>query len=99
MVFPNRLKTPEQQAKQLEADINKGLDDTSEALRWCKRHLHDRRSADAMRLVQLNLAYLALAIDWQMEGDLNKALAAIDRVWWAPHKDGDDASDQSVTGH
>ena len=99
MVFPNRLRKPEDQAKQIETDINKGLDDITEALRWCKRHLHDRRSADALRLVQLNLAYLALAIDWQMEGDLNKALSAVDRVWWQPHKDENDPNEQNLAGH
>jgi hypothetical protein len=52
-----------------------------------------------MRLVQLNLAYLALAIDWQMEGDLPKALAAIDRVWWQPHKEEGDKDDTTIAGH
>jgi hypothetical protein len=87
MAFPNRLRNPEDQAKQLEADINRGMDDVAETLRWCKRHLHDRRSADAIRLAQLNLSYLALAIDWQMEGETAKAMASIDRVWWAPQKE------------
>ncbi len=87
MVFPNRLKNPEEQAKQLEADIGKGMEDVAETLQWCKRHLHDRRSVDALRLVQLNLSYISLAIDWQMEGELQKALAAADRIWWQPQKE------------
>ena len=85
--------------KQLADDIAKGIDDAAETLRWCKKHLHERKSSDALRLVQLNLAYLALALDRQMEGENDKAGEAIDRVWWQPHKDGDDLVDMTPTGH
>ncbi len=74
--------TPEQ----VSAEIAKGLEDAAEALRWCKTHLQDRRSADAMRLVELNISFVAQAIDWQMEGDTEKAAQAVDRIWWQPHK-------------
>ncbi|HLF75918.1 MAG TPA: hypothetical protein VJB57_00365 [Dehalococcoidia bacterium] len=79
--------TPEQ----VSADIAKGLEDAAEALRWCKAHLQDRRAADAMRLVELNISYIAQAIDWQMEGETQKAEEAVDRIWWQPHKPEADA--------
>ncbi len=84
----------------LSNDVAKGLDDTMEALRWCKRHLHDRRALDALRLIQLNLAYLALALDWEMEGEGAKAASALDRLWWQPHKeDSSWIGDATITGH
>jgi len=84
----------------LSNDVSKGIDDTMEALRWCKRHLHDRKALDALRLIQLNLAYLAMALDWEMEGENDKAASAIDRFWWQPHKDDADwIGDPTLLGH
>ena len=85
--------------KQLENEIAKGLDDAVDALRWTRRHLHDRNATEALRLVQLNLNALALALDWQMEGETEKAAAAVDRVWWKPHKAGAGPADMTPTGH
>jgi hypothetical protein len=39
-----------------------------------------------MRLVELNISYIAQAIDWQMEGETQKAEQAVDRIWWQPYK-------------
>jgi hypothetical protein len=82
---------------QLTSDIGKALDDAADSLRWCKRHLHERNASDTLRLVQLNLAYLSLALDWQMEGELDKAESALDRVWWQAHRD--ELDDATPTGH
>lgn len=68
-------------------EITKAIDDATEALRWCRLHLHERRAGETLRLVQLNLASLALALDCQMEGEKAKATSAMDRIWWEPHKD------------
>jgi hypothetical protein len=84
--------------KEIGAEIAKAIEDAAETLRWCKKHLNERRATDALRLVQLNLAYLALALDWQMEGEVDKADSAVDRVWWQPHKD-DNYVDTMPTGH
>lgn len=85
--------------KQITSDISKGLDDAADSLRWCKKHLHERKASDALRLVQLNLAYLALALDWQMEGEVDKAASALDRVWWQAHRDENEYYDPTPTGH
>ena len=85
--------------KQIESDIAKGLDDAVDALRWSRRHLHDRKAAEALRLVQLNLNTLALALDWQMESEMEKALAAVERIWWQPHKNDGGPTDMSPTAH
>ena len=86
MAFPNRARGSGDPVKDLEENIGKAIDDVAETLRWCKRHLHDRGANDSLRLAQLNLAYLALAIDYQMEGDMKKASDAIDKLWWQPQK-------------
>src|SRR3954454_19537237 len=87
VVFPNRGRGSGDPVQDLEDNLTKAIDDVAETLRWCKTHLHDRGANDAMRIVQLNLSYLALAIDYQMEGDMKKASDAIDKVWWQPQKD------------
>jgi hypothetical protein len=87
VTFPNRGRGSGDPVKDLEENLSKAIDDVAETLRWCKAHLHDRGANDAMRIVQLNLSYLALAIDYQMEGDMKKASDAIDKVWWQPQKD------------
>jgi hypothetical protein len=74
--------TPEQ----INSEIARGIEDAAETLRWCKTHLQDRRAADALRLVELNLSFIAQAIDWQMEGETVKAEQAVDRIWWQPQK-------------
>jgi exonuclease VII large subunit len=71
----------------LTAEINRGIDDATQAILWCKRHLQERKTSETLRLAQLNIAYLALALDWQMEGELDKAASALDHVWWQPYKD------------
>jgi exonuclease VII large subunit len=97
MVRPNY--NMQRDAQQLAADIAKGIDDATEALRWCKKHVQERRASETLRLAQLNIAYLALALDWQMEGEMEKALSAIDRIWWHPQKDDGETVDTSPTGH
>ncbi|HEX5369522.1 MAG TPA: hypothetical protein VFY10_09820 [Dehalococcoidia bacterium] len=91
---PNRQRD----AQELANDIGKGIDDAAEALRWCKRHMQERKASETLRLTQLNVAYIALALDWQMEGELEKAFSAIDHVWWHPYRDDGEPVDQSPAG-
>jgi exonuclease VII large subunit len=72
---------------QLSSDITRGIDDATQAILWCKRHLQERKTSETLRLAQLNIAYLALALDWQMEGELDKAATALDHIWWQPYKE------------
>jgi exonuclease VII large subunit len=74
-------------SQNLSSEIARGIEDAAETLRWCKRHLQERGATDALRLIQLNLSYLSLALDWQMEGEVDKAASAMDRVWWQPHRE------------
>ena len=72
---------------QLTSEITRGIDDATQAILWCKRHMQERKTSETLRLAQLNIAYLALALDWQMEGELDKAASALDHIWWQPYKD------------
>jgi exonuclease VII large subunit len=78
---------------QLTNDITRGIDDAAQAILWCKRHMQERKTSETLRLAQLNIAYLALALDWQMEGELDKAAHALDNIWWQPYKDDGEAVD------
>jgi len=83
MVNPQSSDSPDE----LTAEITRGIDDATQAILWCKRHLQERKTSETLRLAQLNIAYLALALDWQMEGELDKATSALDHIWWQPYKD------------
>lgn len=84
MVHPyNRQRDPEQ----LASEIGKGIEDATEALRWCQRHVQERKASETLRLAQLNIGYIALALDWQMEGEIEKAFSAIDHIWWQAYKE------------
>lgn len=80
-------------ADQLTSEITRGIDDATQAILWCKRHLQERKTSETLRLAQLNIAYLALALDWQMEGELDKAASALDHIWWQPYKDDSETVD------
>lgn len=97
MVRPNSYS--QRNAQELASEIVRGIEDATESLRWCKKHIQERKASETLRLAQLNLAYLALALDWQMEGEMEKAFSAIDRIWWQPQQDQDAAIDTSPTGH
>src|SRR5690606_10911383 len=84
----NRQQDPET----LAAEIGKGIDDATNALRWCKQHMQERRASETLRIAQLNIAYIALALDWQMEGEMEKAFNAIDHIWWQPHLEVDETA-------
>ncbi len=80
-------------------DIQRGLEDATETLKWCRKHLQERKASEALRLVQLNLGHLALALDWQMEGESDKARASVDHVWWQAHREDYEIYDSSMLGH
>jgi hypothetical protein len=73
--------------QQTTVEVQRAIDDINDTLRWCKKHLHERKALDVMRICQLNLGYLALALDWQMEGDAVKSDTALRNFWWEPHRE------------
>jgi len=73
--------------KKLETQVRQAMADAEEAIRWCKKHLHQRKTPEAIRLVQANLGYLAMALEWRMDGQVEDAASAIERIWWRPTHD------------
>ena len=78
---------PDRMLKEINAQIARGLDDAVDALKWSKKHRGQRKAIDTMRLVQANLGYLAMALDWEMEADTDKASFALNKIWWKPTED------------
>ena len=84
MTWTNVAPTTDELHKELESQIRKGLDDAIDTLKWCRKHRGERKAIDTLRLVQSNLGYLAMALDWEMESDTAKAHMALNRVWLRP---------------
>ena len=87
MVRPNYNQ--KRDAETLATEIGRGIEDATAALRWCQAHAQERKATETLRLAQLNIAYIAMALDWQMEGEMDKAFSAIDRIWWSPQREED----------
>ena len=64
-------------ASDLETEIHAVLDEALEKLRWCRQHLEDSRASHELRDVETRLGYLALALNWQMDGESRQAEAAL----------------------
>lgn len=73
--------------KHIDSQADKGIDDAIDALRWAKRHRSERKAIDTLRLVQANLGYIAIALDWEMEGEGLKSDQALRKLWWQPSKE------------
>jgi hypothetical protein len=74
-----------------DSQIEKAIGDAVDTLKWCRKHRNERRAIDTLRVVQANLSYLALALDWEMEGDETRANNALRKVWWEPLRELEEA--------
>jgi hypothetical protein len=64
-------------ARDLEGEIAKVMDDALETLRWTRLHYHEAKASDTLRELEAKLGYLAQAMIWQAEGaeaEANQAL-------------------------
>ena len=53
------------------------IDEAIESLRTSRQHLQELKTTQTLRLVQLKLGYVALALDWEMDGETAKANEAL----------------------
>ena len=53
------------------------LDETIESVRWCRQHLQEPGVSGELRELQIKLAALALALDYEMDGATEKAEYAL----------------------
>ena len=64
------------------------LETAIDSLRWCRWHPGDRRAAEALRELQVVLTVTALALDYEMDGQPEKAAQALERAsaaYQSPH--------------
>jgi hypothetical protein len=66
-----------QQARDLQAGADAVLDQAIESLRWCRQHLGERKAGEDLRALHPKLGYLALALSWEMDGETERADAAL----------------------
>ena len=59
------------------ADFEKVIDEAVEKLRRCRQNYQDQRTATSLRELEARLGYLAQALIWHDEGDLDEAHKAL----------------------
>ena len=62
--------------------VGKSLDGALELLRWCRQHPQDSGIALRLRELQQALSGLALALDYEMDGQTEKATVALQGGEW-----------------
>ena len=66
----------------LQPKIGKSLEGAIELLRWCRQHQQDSGIALKLRELQQAVSGLALALDYEMDGQTDKASIAIQGSDW-----------------
>jgi ABC-type nitrate/sulfonate/bicarbonate transport system substrate-binding protein len=70
--------------------LGKLIDESVEGLRWCKAHPGEREALVRLQRLQISLAAVALALDYEMEGEQTKALQAVEHADWTRRRAGFD---------
>lgn len=52
------------------------------SVRWCRQHLEERSVTSKLRELQITVASLALAIEYEMDGETEKAANALAHAEW-----------------
>src|SRR5262245_42287835 len=63
--------------KSLQEDFNKVFDDAIETLRWARLHYREPKAPETLRDLESKLGYLAQAMVWQEENQLENAYQAL----------------------
>jgi len=71
------VNLPPEASRNLEAEVTKVLDEALETLRWCRAHLGERGVGESLRQLELRLGYLAQALAWHTDGEVEKGDAAL----------------------
>jgi hypothetical protein len=65
-------------------EVGKSIESSIEGLRWCRTHLQDRSVTLKLRELEQTLGALALALDYEMEGQTAKVEVAMEHAHWRP---------------
>ena len=66
----------------ISVEIARAIDSALEQLRWCRQHVQDRAVTFKLRELEQTIGALALALDYEMEGDTNRAEVSMDHAVW-----------------
>lgn len=66
------------------SQVAASIDEAIESLRWCREHLQDRAVSQRLRQIQISMSALALALDYEMDGQSPKAQLALEHANWKP---------------
>jgi hypothetical protein len=64
-------------ARDLESEYTKVMDEALEALRWARLHHHEPKASQTLRELQAKLGYLAQSISWRSDGSDAEAERAL----------------------
>ena len=64
-------------SKTMAEDVDKVFDDAIETLRWARLHYHEPKASDTLRELEAKLGYLAQAIVWQEDKQIENAHQAL----------------------
>ena len=64
------------------SEVGKSIDEAIEGLRWCRQHMQERGVTQRLRQIQITLSSLALALDYEMDGQTAKAELAMEHADW-----------------
>jgi hypothetical protein len=91
--------TTDSARKYADSEVEQAIEDALEALRWCRKHRNERKAVDTLRVVQADLGYIALALDWGMEGEEAKAEKALRMLWAREEREVYDRAVMTMQGH
>ena len=63
-------------------EVGKSIEEAIEGLRWCHQHLQDRTVTLRLRKLEQTLGALALALDYEMEGQNLEVQVALEHASW-----------------
>jgi hypothetical protein len=58
------------------------IDEAIEGVDWCRKHLEERSVSEKLRSLQVTIASLALVIEYEMNGETDRARHALDHARW-----------------
>jgi len=64
-------------ARDLESEYARVMDDALETLRWARLHQHDPKASESLRELQTRLGYLAQSMSWRADGSEAEAESAL----------------------
>jgi hypothetical protein len=64
------------------AQATQVIDEAFESIEWCRRHLEERSVSERLRTLQITLASLAIAIEYEMNGEADRASHALEHARW-----------------